>query len=458
MANEGVIVTQRLFNKLAELLASVAKLPTQVVLAYSGGVDSEVLAHLLSRYAAAHSEHEYLLLHVHHGLSPNADDWASHCLTRASGYQLDCQIKKVKLSLGSRASLEAVARDARYQALKSVMKPNSVLLTAHHQDDQLETILLALKRGLGPKGLAAMGEIQPFNHNGFIVRPLLAENKEVIEAYASFHQLSHIEDESNQDTRFDRNFLRQEIIPQLKSRWGSIATTASRSAFLCAEQQAVLEEEVSCKLPSILASSVFSDIPVIDLTALVNFSKSWQALLVRGFIEQYRLPMPSKVQLDELIYQLLNAKEDAQVDLQFNRLKVRRYRDVAFFVFDNELQHSREITEKLLAQLNDQKLIVNHEQAKVRLVLPEAVQRVSVDFGAQGQKRCAPHNRQHGREFKKLMQEYGVPPWFRKRLPLVMYDGKLACVPGLWVEKAFLARRDEPGIDFYGISACSLLV
>ena len=146
---------------LTQLLARVAPEPgtkpaMKLVLAYSGGVDSEVLAYGLSRFAKAHPEYQYLLVHVHHGLSGNAGVWQAHCERRAHDYGLPIAVKSVTVASGARISLEAAAREARYDALLSELAPGDILLTAHHQDDQLETLLLALKRGLGPKGLAAM--------------------------------------------------------------------------------------------------------------------------------------------------------------------------------------------------------------------------------------------------------------------------------------------------------------
>ncbi|MGL5391199.1 MAG: tRNA lysidine(34) synthetase TilS, partial [Shewanella sp.] len=272
---------------------------SKLVLAYSGGVDSEVLAFGLSEYAKHHPELNYQLVYVHHGLSANADAWAKHCRARGQVYGLPVTIEYVTVVAPARVSLEAKARELRYLAIEQHLGPQDYLLTAHHEDDQLETILLALKRGQGPKGLAAMGPIQPLAI-GMHLRPLLDVSREQIEAFAKQQQLIHIEDESNQDDRFDRNFLRLDIIPRLKARWPSIATTASRSASLCAEQQRVVDDVVAKQLPKWLATAAYSRQQVLKLDGFSALSPRWQCLLLRAFIELQGAALPSLVQLKEL--------------------------------------------------------------------------------------------------------------------------------------------------------------
>lgn len=198
------------FDAAALIAASVRSISaatgTKLVLAYSGGVDSEILAHGLASYAKQHPEYHYLLVHVHHGLSVNADAWAAHCEMQALHYQLPIDIIHVQVNTGPRLSIEAEARRARYNAIKTVMATGDVLLTAHHVDDQLETVLLALKRGLGPKGLSAMGSVQQFDEDKVLLRPLLSIERAQIEAKAAELTLPHIEDESNGDDTYDRNF------------------------------------------------------------------------------------------------------------------------------------------------------------------------------------------------------------------------------------------------------------
>ncbi|MFV0594182.1 tRNA lysidine(34) synthetase TilS [Shewanella sp.] len=441
---------------------------SKLVLAYSGGVDSEVLAYGLSEFAKLHPEFHYQLVYVHHGLSPNADTWAEHCQTRAASYGLPLTVERVQLSLGPRVSVEAEARKMRYQAILQHLKPHDVLLTAHHEDDQLETILLALKRGQGPKGLAAMGQIQMLSlgEKGpcLQARPLLDISREQIEAFAQTRQLVHIEDESNQDDKYDRNFLRLEIIPRLKARWPSIATTASRSAQLCAEQQAIVDAEVSGRLPKLLTEAPFTHQTVLKLDGLAAQTTEWQGLLLRGFIESQGFTLPSYVQLQQILKQLMGAKEDAKVQIQIGDCVLRRFAGMLYLDSVDPLFATPHITDRSLHQealalltqassmLDDKTAPFVLATAGPRLRLPKAGEVVSLRYQLPGQFRCQPHFRDKGRELKKLWQECAVPPWLRTDVGFLFYNESLVMALGLWVEKTFCAQGDDVGLKFDGHS------
>lgn len=441
----------------------------KLVLAYSGGVDSEVLAFGLSRFARQHPEFTYQLVYVHHGLSDNAEAWAQHCLERGLHYGLPVTVERVTVNRGPRLSLEAEARKARYLAIERHLSANDVLLTAHHEDDQLETILLALKRGQGPKGLAAMGQVQALAQ-GRQLRPLLDISREQIEAYAKQQGLVHIEDESNQDDKYDRNFLRLEIIPRLKARWPSIATTASRSAALCAEQQATLDLQVSERLPLWLTQAPYHTQSVFKLDGFAEQSADWQALLLRGFIESQGFALPSKVQLKQIITQLLNAKDDAKVHIRVGECEIRRFANqVYLFKYQTHKRHTRPVSWTLtqhdfisllqgdstelvvspagLANGEQIRLIVTKQGPRVRLPWPDEV--VSVRYQLAGQFRCHPHSRGKGRELKKLWQEFAIPPWVREKVGFVFYGEQLVMAIGLWVEKGFIVESNGLGLQVF---------
>lgn len=436
----------------------------KLVLAYSGGVDSEVLAFGLAEYARQHSEFNYQLIYVHHGLSPNAAAWAQHCVTRGKFYRLPVTIEYVTPMLGSRVSVEAEARRVRYLAVEQHLEADDYLLTAHHEDDQLETLLLALKRGQGPKGLAAMGQIQPLP-KGTQIRPLLAVSRSQIEQFAQRQGLVHIEDESNRDDKFDRNFLRLEIIPRLKARWPSIATTASRSAFLCAEQQALVDTIVSEHLPQWLTKAAFNQQTVFNLDGFAAQPSRWQSLLLRGFIESQGFALPSLIQLNQIIHQLLSAKEDAKVQIRFGDCELRRFANqlyVSSFMPPNKLANSQimiphncikpliegELGTLYIALPQGEPLQLRLSFSGPRLRLPMADEVVSVRYQLPGQFRCHPHYRGKGRELKKLLQESAVPPWLRARIGFLFYGEQLVMAQGLWIEKGFCVAGDGVGIVF----------
>jgi len=209
-----------------------------MIIAYSGGLDSHVLLHAVAAMRAELTGCEFIAVHINHGLSEKAGQWTKHCANQCEVLNITFAHINVDAKNKTGESPEAVAREVRYQAFREFMQPGDCLLTAHHQDDQAETLLIQLLRGAGPRGLAAMPYYSDFAE-GWHARPLLNFSRDELHEYAqqtfSQNQSAWIDDESNSDTRFDRNFLRHEIIPKLKARFPGMAATLSRSAGLCAE-------------------------------------------------------------------------------------------------------------------------------------------------------------------------------------------------------------------------------
>ncbi|GGI74273.1 tRNA lysidine(34) synthetase TilS [Shewanella gelidii] len=447
----------------------------QIVLAYSGGVDSEVLAFGLSQFAQQNPQYQYMFVYVHHGLSDNADDWQQHCVQRAKHYQIDFNVARVKLELNKGDSIESQARDKRYAALEALMSKGDILLTAHHQDDQLETLLLALARGLGPKGLASMSTLQPFKGDKYIVRPMLAFSRADIEAFSCRYGLKHIEDESNFDSRFDRNFLRHEIIPLLKSRWPSYAVTVSRSAALCAEQQQTLDEQVHRLLPQLLSSSRYSQYPIFDLEKLMEYSQAMRTQLLRGYLHHCQLPTLSRAQTEQVLEQLIFAKTDANVHFKAEGIAIRRFQQFAYVERQVDSSTLAQSSSALLTKLKREIQATKEKHSQIekaessgglenalthsanqesslllcpKMRLPEDLELLTVKYRLAGSYRCQPHYRNKGRELKKVLQELAVPPWVRCRVPYLFYGAQLVAAIGLWVEKPFVAKDGELSIQF----------
>ena len=208
----------------------------KIFVAYSGGVDSHVLLHLLASMALYKSR--ITAVYVHHGLQLEAEQWAVHCESVALALGVSFKCLRVNAQKTTRQSQEEVARDARYQALKALLTESDVLLLAQHREDQMETVLLQLFRGAGIQGLSGMPLVIDFGL-GQVIRPFLDVSKQAINAYAALHQIHWVEDPSNQSDNFDRNFLRNQIFPQLKQRWPALDKTVARSARHCANSQVV---------------------------------------------------------------------------------------------------------------------------------------------------------------------------------------------------------------------------
>ncbi|MDN5969244.1 MAG: tRNA lysidine(34) synthetase TilS, partial [Enterobacterales bacterium] len=233
-------------------IASKLQGRSHLMVAFSGGLDSTVLLHALVQLRMQNFPHLQLrAAHVHHGLSRYADLWVDHCKSVCQQWQVPLHVLRVKVD-AQRSGVEAAARDARYHAIAGLIGNHETLLTAQHLDDQCETFLLALKRGSGPTGLSAMASHMPFFSTEQI-RPLLDISRAQLEEYAASYDLKWVEDDSNQDDRFDRNFLRLRVIPNLRDRWPHFPEAVARSASLCAEQEQLLDELLLDSLQSLMS-------------------------------------------------------------------------------------------------------------------------------------------------------------------------------------------------------------
>ncbi|MGF1684291.1 tRNA lysidine(34) synthetase TilS [Photobacterium minamisatsumaniensis] len=404
---------------------------THFILALSGGMDSRVLLHLMGRYLKDNPHVHCHAVHVHHGLSQHADQWAGQCLAWAKEASIPCVVERVVLDLGKGKSLEQEARVARYEALAKHIQQGSTLLTAQHADDQLETVLLALKRGSGPAGLSAMPALTPFA-KGEHWRPLLGVTRGDVEQYAALQQLQWVEDESNCDQRYDRNFLRHSVTPLLTERWPGIRKSVVRSAALCGEQEALLQELLADKLAHALH-------PDQSLSIAGLGSERQGKALIRQWLSLQKVLMPSQAQLEQIWHNVILAKADANPKLCWSQYEVRRFEQRLYL-----LEQWPDVSLQVLTCQLEQPCCLPHDLGTVTLAksehgtlrLPAKNEPVTIRFEPAGLA-VQPVGRVGKRKLKKLFQEYGVPSWNRRRTPLLFYGEALVAVAGLFVVEGF---------------------
>lgn len=397
-------------------------------IAYSGGLDSHVLLHLT---AALRNVCPLRLraVHIHHGLSPNADAWAAHCLAVSAALNIDFVLKKIHVDAALPQSIEETARDARYAALKTVIDTGDILLTAHQQDDQAETVLLQLLRGAGPKGLAAMPTIKPFGL-GVHGRPFLSVMRSELEEYAKLHALQWIDDESNQDVRFTRNFLRQMILPLLKQRWPNVSKTLARSAELCAETQMALDEHIASLLAVVRLEPAILSIP-----ALLALSPSHQRHVLRAWLCDLQLPLPSVVKMRAIQNDFLSAANDRAPLINWHNVELRRYHHQLHVMPCLKPHDAEQVLSWDLAKPLHIPSLGTFFNPGLRLDLSP----VTVRF-RQGGEWCQLPGRKHRHSLKHLFQTWQVPPWLRNRIPLVYAGDRLVAVMGYFMDEAYLAE------------------
>ena len=410
-----------------------------ILVAFSGGLDSTVLLHQLVQWRAQHPEVALRAIHIHHGLSPHADSWVQHCESVCMQWQVPLVVERVHLE-DDGLGIEAQARRARYQAFAQTLLPGEVLMTAQHLDDQCETFLLALKRGSGPAGLSAMGECSPFAGTQ-LIRPLLAQTREALEAWARQHELCWIEDESNQDDTYDRNFLRLRVTPLLQQRWPHFAQAVARSAALCAEQESLLDELLASDLADCITAH-----GTLLLVPLMMMSDVRRAALLRRWLAGLNAPMPSRDGLERIWQEVALAREDASPCFRLGEYEVRRYQSQLWWVKSVDGQSETVISWlewktplTLPAGLGSVQLISAGE-----LRMPQADEAVSIRFKAPGLLHIVGRN--GGRKLKKIWQEQGIPPWRRDTTPMLFYGETLIAAAGVFVTREG-AAEDEEGVS-----------
>ncbi|MHA2938655.1 tRNA lysidine(34) synthetase TilS [Vibrio sp. RC27] len=431
-----------LLGEVESILQPYLKEPRQIVLALSGGIDSRVLLDVLIQLR---HQTPFLLkaVHVHHGLSQNADDWAEQCKGWCEKHDVDFALERVTLDCDSGNSIESMARTARYEALEKHLQPQGILLTAQHNDDQVETFLLALKRGSGPKGLSAMALARPFQQ-GFLVRPLLKSRRFLIEQYAEEHGLTWVEDESNQDTRFDRNFIRHQVAPVLSQRWPHFPSAIQRSAELCAQQERLLDELLEERLNTSLAPDMS-----LSITSLNFMSEDVRYRVLRMWLSKFDVLMPSQVRLKLLWSDVAMARIDANPKFQFKEHEIRRYQQHLFCIPKmQDVGHwhrSLTINQPLeLPSFLGKVTLFDTISTGKGLALSSMVLKgkLEITFRSEGLS-AHPEGKVGHKTLKKWYQEFGVPSWQRRRTPILLCDEKVVAVADLYVDRQFCGGECE---------------
>ncbi len=418
--------------------------PPAYQVAFSGGLDSLVLLHAL---CALRDQFDATVgaVHVHHGLHADAGEWDAHCQQVCNDLGVAYTLLRVDGRPPRGESPEAAARDARYRVLAGWLPSRHYLLTAQHQDDQAETLLLQLLRGSGVSGLAAMPAMTGLGA-GQHLRPLLDVTRMALHQYASAHALCWIEDPSNLSSVYDRNYLRHQVLPLLRNRWPAVSSSLSRSAAHCAEASALIRQLAETDLQG--AAGEHAD--TLSVAGLVALPRDRQRNVLRAWLKHFSGGTPSTAVLARIVNDVLYSRADAGPAVRWDRYEVRRYRDEVFCLPQTA---SRKTPQALHWSLSAPLTLPGAGGVLSALPVSGAGLRradasasgVRVSWRMGGEV-CIPAGRKHHHSLKKLFQEQGIPPWERQRIPLIYIEEKLAMIPGLWVCEPFQAGPGEPGV------------
>ncbi len=414
---------------------------TPLKIAFSGGLDSCVLLHGLCQLREAQALRLHVL-HVDHGLHVHSADWARQAQQICERLNVPCTVERVQVAQAGGQGLEAAARRARYAALARHIGSGEVLLTAHQADDQAETVLLQLLRGAGVHGLAAMPAIMPF-HAGRLARPLLDFTRAQLAAWAAQENLSWIEDTSNSDLRFSRNYLRHRVFPLLEAHWPGASRRMTRSAGVAAEAVELLDELAE----SDLVVCHGAEEGQLSVSALRVLTAPRCRNLLRYWLRRRGFQAPSAMHLDQVLAQIMRDPRSNQATIRWPGLEVCRYRDeLTARVPPGNMDPAWNAAWQLTDPLDIPGVgRLRAEPARGDGLSRERIAQVPLTVRLrQGGEVCRLPGRAHHHKLKKLLQEAGVPPWERKRLPLVYADGDLAAIGDRWVCEPYTARGDEP--------------
>jgi len=424
----------------------------RLAVAYSGGLDSTVLLQLARNFALQNASH-LIALHVHHGLSPNADQWAAHCQAQCAALHVPFESACIQLASTAQDGVEATARMQRYAALGAMAARHQIdiLLTAHHQDDQAETILLQLLRGSGVAGLCGMQQCHQApqllgSDTLLLARPLLDVTRAGLEQFAAQHGIAHIEDESNQDPRYLRNALRLKVMPVLEAYFPGYQSRFSRTA---AHAQSTLELIEQLARDDYLHCQVSPASATLDAARLHNLPDTRQDNVLRYWIAAHHKKMPSTARLAEMKKQLMTARDDAQVCVKHGDMEVRRYRqqlsisDCFTVAAASESFAWRGEAEIAFPAFSGTLLIDPVSPGQPGIRREWLLQQQLELRPRQGGERLRLAANRPTRDMKSHYQSHGIPYWMRDRLPFVFAGGELLFAAGIGVHGSRLEIADD---------------
>lgn len=439
-------------SKIASLLTDQVRLGLRsgFAVAYSGGLDSTVLLHITRQFCADHNI-PCVAFHIHHGLSPNADLWLQHCAAACKQLGVAFDFKQIQVNVRGEG-IEAAARQGRYQALGELCAKHqlSTLLTAHHIDDQAETLLIQLLRGSGPRGLGGMDE---FNFapdllqsdSIIIARPLLNETRKRLEEFCAHSHFSHIEDESNSDPRFTRNAIRRQVMPQLENISPQFSQRLARTALHMRAANRMLDELADSDLKSALQNDA------LQLKQLSDLSQDRIDNLFRYWFSISKVRMPSTSKLTEMRKQLFDARADARIQIQHLDFTLSRYEDKIYLIKDHHRQNPDPVVQ--LSWLGENE--IDLPEFNGRLIFESAEigicahrlkgKLLRIQRRVSGLRLRLAKNRP-SRDMKSHFQTSRIPFWRRSQLPFVFLEEQLLFVAEVGMEANFLSEEPGPKI------------
>ncbi len=412
------------------------------VVAFSGGLDSTVLMCLATEYAEPR-DLKISAIHVDHGLQDASPQWAAHCVRYAEDLGVPCEVVVLNGRVERGMSTEEWARNERYRAFKARVDDRTCVLTAHHLDDHVETVLHNAMRGSGPHGLAGIRPWQPFG-DGYLARPLLPCRKAVLRAYAEVSDLTWIEDPSNADERHTRNVIRRRMLPTLEAGFPGVVNNLNRLADIQAQLARAIDRNADAALDAIACPGY-----QIPIETLLDSEPEIRAFVLKRWLARAGAALPGHRHIDQILSRLVGAREDAMPVVHWRDCEVRRYRDHLYLMRRlSESPGLESVAWNFASTMRFPWGVMSTRKIRDGGVDTARLQnaQIAVRFRGGGE-RCHPDTRARSQTLKKLFQDWHVPPWERDLTPLIFVDGVLAVVGTHCVSRGFAVSAGAEGIE-----------
>ncbi|WP_343153823.1 tRNA lysidine(34) synthetase TilS [Buchnera aphidicola (Mindarus keteleerifoliae)] len=399
------------------------------LVAYSGGLDSSVLLYKLFKLKTQYSFIKLRAIHINHNLHILSNYWSDFCKKECKKFNIPLSIKKIFLP--KKTGIESAARKLRYETIIQHAFLDEIILTGHHLDDHIETFFLRLKRGSGTKGLSGISKIINLNRNK-IIRPFLEIKKSQLKEIAIKNKLLWIEDPSNNNIQFERNFLRKKIIPKLKKKWPFFLKNCYKSMRILQEQELIVNKLIIEKIKNL--SSVDNGLNIVQFK---KENKLIQKIIIRIWIKKNSLISPSSNFINQIFKQIIFNKKKENIKICLNNFEIQKYKNILYWTKKNlstkKIFFWKDLKKSIYLSDNFEKISIN--DLGMKFFFPTKKKNIHIRFHVKKSEKIYFSKKKKSMTIKKIWQMYNIPPWLRNKIPIFYYKNKLIGILGLFVLK-----------------------
>jgi len=416
------------------------------LIAYSGGIDSTVLLYQLVKIKKNNPKISIRAIHINHNMHINSNKWQIHCINTCKKYNIPLIIEKIDINITN--NIEEQLRIKRYNLIYKNLLNREILLTGHHLNDQCETFFLSLKRGSGPTGLSAMSSETIFGKSK-IVRPFLTKTREEIKTLANSNQLKWIEDFTNLNINYERNFIRHKILPVLEKKWPFFLRNCFRTTKICNEETILKNILLKEKIQKFLN---FNE--CLNIGNFKNLKEELCKALIRYWISLKNIKTPSYNTIQRIYNEIIYNRKNASLKIIIQKNEIRCYKKFLYFVkikknIKNMIIFWHDTCHKLTLP-NHLGYIIRNNKEGINLPKPKNGELINIRFQHEG--KILILGRQKQRNIKKIWQEHNIPPWLRNQIPLIFYNNQLISALGVFVVNQTMKYQEKNNQNQWCIS------